>query len=134
MLLVLLLPAAFCAIFAWTSRNWWLYLAVVMLVLVAWVLSSLTIEVNDHEVVSYFGPGFWRKRIPLGDIANAARATSSPAEGWGIRVTPRGMLYNVSGLDDVEITLASGERFRLGTDDSDNLVAALEKHLPPRTA
>ena len=129
LLLVLLLPAALCAVVAWTSRHWWLYLAVVALVLVAWAFSSLTIEVNDQELVSYFGPGVWRKRVPLSDIAAATRTASTPFEGWGIRITPRGMLYNVSGLDDVEIGLAGGESFRLGTDEPDRLVAAIEEHM-----
>jgi hypothetical protein len=134
MLLVLLLPVAVCAIIAWTSRAWWIYLLAVVLVLVAWLFSSLTIAGNDSEVVSGFGPGFWRKRVPLGDIVNVERTTFSALEGWGIRITPRGMLYNVAGRDAVEIRLATGRRFRFGTDDADGLVAALRSQLPQESA
>lgn len=129
MLLVLLLPAVFCAIMAGTTRLWGLYLLAVLLVLIAWLFSSLTIEVNDRELVSYFGPGLWRKRVALDDIAGVERTTSSTFEGWGIRVTPRGMLYNVAGHDAVEVRLVAGRRFRLGTDDPHGLVAALRAHL-----
>jgi len=134
MLLVLLLPVAVCAILAWTTRIWWLYLLAVAFVLIAWLFSSLTIEVSDRDLVSYFGPGFWCKRVPLTDIAGVERATTSALEGWGIRITPRGMLYNVAGRDAVEIRLARGRRFRLGTDDPDGLVTAIRTHLERGTA
>jgi len=80
-------------------------------------------------ISSYFGPGFWRKDTPLGDIASVERTRSSALEGWGIRITPRGMLYNVAGRDAVEVRLATGRRFRLGTDDPDGLVAAVREHI-----
>jgi hypothetical protein len=39
------------------------------------------------------------------------------------------MLYNVSGFDAVELSLADGRRVRLGTDEPDAVVAALsERH------
>jgi len=129
MLILLLLPAALCAGLAWTSHTWWLYLLAVAFVLLAWVFSSLTIAVTDRELVSYFGPGVWSRHVTLGDIATAERTTSSPLEGWGIRFTPRGMLYNVAGTDAVDVRLATGQHFRLGTDDPDGLLAALHSVL-----
>lgn len=131
MLLLLLVPAVFCAILAWTSRVWWLTLLVVLFVLLAWVFSSLTIEVNDRELVSHFGPGIWTRRVALGDITSVEQTTSTALEGWGIRITGRGMLYNVAGRDAVEIRLATGRRFRLGTDDPGRLAAAIRAHLTP---
>jgi len=128
-LIVLLLPTAFCAFLAWVNRAWWMYLVACAFLLVAWFFSSLTVEVNDRELVSYFGPGLWRYRVPLDTIADAARTTSSALEGWGIRVTTRGMLYNVSGRDAVEIRLGDGRRFRLGTNDPDGLTAALRTRI-----
>jgi plasmid stabilization system protein ParE len=47
--------------------------------------------------------------------------------GWGIRLTPSGWMFNVSGLDAVELTLRSGKRFRIGTDDPRDVIQALEK-------
>lgn len=134
MLLVLLLPAFFCAWLAWTTANRWLYLLAVAFVVVAWLFSSLTIEVNDRELVSWFGPGFWHVHAPLERIVAVERTASSALEGWGIRITTRGMLYNVSGRDAVEIRLDTGRRFRLGTDDPDGLVAALRAHLRARNS
>lgn len=128
MRLVLLLPFAICAAVAWTTREWWLGVIAIALLVVAWLFSSLTIELDDRALVHYFGPGFWRKRVPLADISGVERATSTALEGWGIRITPSGMLYNVAGRDAVEIRLANGRRFRLGTDDPDGLAAALRSH------
>jgi hypothetical protein len=91
------------------------------------VFSTLTIELDETELRHHFGLGVWTKRVPLTDVADATRTTSSWLEGWGIRITTRGMLYNVSGTDAVEIRLRSGRRFRLGTDEPDVLLAALRQ-------
>lgn len=128
-LIVLLLPAVFCAFLGWTNHVWWMYLVALLLLMIAWFFSSLTIAVDDRELVSYFGPGMWRHRVPLDTITAAERTTSSALEGWGIRFTTRGMLYNVSGREAVEITLADGRRFRLGTDDPDGLTSALRARI-----
>ncbi|MDY7014940.1 MAG: hypothetical protein SVX43_15355 [Cyanobacteriota bacterium] len=55
--------------------------------------------------------------------------------GWGIRLTPRGWLFNVSGLDAVEISLNSGRHFRIGTDRPRELERAIRRaaHLSSET-
>jgi len=133
-LVVLLVPAIFCTILAWRSDAWWMYLIALVLVLIGWLFSSLTIAVDDHDLVSWFGPGWWRYRVPLRSIGGVERTTSSALEGWGIRFTPRGMLYNVTGCDAVEIRLENGRRFRLGTDDPDGLIVALQSRTRPSAA
>jgi hypothetical protein len=35
--------------------------------------------------------------------------------GWGIRLTPHGWLYNVSGSYAVEIKMKTGKKYRIGT-------------------
>jgi hypothetical protein len=97
----------------------------VLLIISAVLFSSLTVEISDGELRFHFGPGFWRKRYPLAEVADAEVAQSSWWEGWGIRVTPRGMLYNVSGTGAVEIKLRSGRRLRIGTDEPEVLVQAI---------
>jgi hypothetical protein len=97
----------------------------VLFVIAAMLFSSLTVAVGDGELRFHFGPGFWRKRYPLTEIATADVTQSSWWEGWGIRITPRGMLYNVSGTGAVEVTLRSGQRLRIGTDEPEVLAQAL---------
>jgi len=47
--------------------------------------------------------------------------------GWGIRLTPHGWLYNVSGLGAVEIVLSSGKHYRIGTDRPEELAQAIQQ-------
>jgi hypothetical protein len=97
-----------------------------LLVTIAVLFSTLTVEVGDGELRFHFGPGFWTKRVALSEVAAATPTNSSWWEGWGIRFTLRGMLYNVSGTDAVEIELRSGRRFRIGTDEPEALVQAIQ--------
>ncbi len=103
-----------------------LWAAAVMLLVVAWLFSSLTVEVTEDDVRWYFGPGLWRYRIARADIAATRIVRNSWLNGFGIRMRPDFRLYNVSGLDAVELRLKGGEIRRLGTDDARALAAALE--------
>jgi len=106
-----------------------------LLLVVAVLFSSLTVEVSGDELRFHFGPGFWRKRVALGEVTAATPTQSSWWEGWGIRFTPRGMLYNVSGTNAVEIELRSGRRFRIGTDEPEALAKAVRTAMSaPRRA
>lgn len=98
-----------------------------LIIVSAVLFSSFTVEINDRELRFHFGPGFWRKQFQLTEIVGADATRSSWWEGWGIRITPRGMLYNVSGTDAVEITLRSGQQFRIGTDEPDVLAQSVRK-------
>jgi hypothetical protein len=97
----------------------------VLLIISAVLFSSLTVEISDRELRIHFGPGFWRRRYALTEVTAVEVTRSSWWEGWGIRITPRGMLYNVSGTDAVEIKLRSGAHFRIGTDEPEALAQAV---------
>ena len=87
---------------------------------------SLTVEVSTDELVASFGPGVIRKRFRMADI-HAARAVRNPwYYGWGIRLTPHGWLFNISGFDAVELELKDNRKFRIGTDDPQGLIAAIQ--------
>jgi hypothetical protein len=96
---------------------------------------SLSISVNADRLVCRFGIGVIRRELLLSDIQKA-RAVNNPwYVGWGIRWMPgRYWLWNVSGFLAVELTLGNGSTFRVGTDEPDALVRAIEaaKSLPPR--
>ncbi len=126
-LTLIVLLAAALGIFAFGPRSMQpvTISVAVLLILTGVLFSSLTVEVSGGELRFHFGPGFWRKRYALADVVDASVAPSSWWEGWGIRITPRGMLYNVSGTGAVEIKLRSGQRFRIGTDEPEALAQAL---------
>ena len=99
------------------------------LVLMAVVFSSLTVEITPSSLVFWFGPGVLRKQVPLAEIVGVEAVRNPWYWGLGWRITPRGVLYSVSGLDAVEITRRDGSRFRLGTDQPERLARALAEAL-----
>jgi hypothetical protein len=49
--------------------------------------------------------------------------------GWGIRITPSGWLFNVSGFRAVEIQMKNGEAYRIGSDEPEKLETFLRQRL-----
>jgi hypothetical protein len=86
---------------------------------------ALNVEIDATHLRFRFGIGLIRKRIPLAEIADARPVRNTWLYGWGIHRTPHGWLYNVSGWEAVEITLTSGQRLRLGTDEPRRLAQVL---------
>jgi hypothetical protein len=72
-----------------------------------------------------FGPGLWTYRLPIDEIEMVAIVRNQWWNGFGIRMRPGFRLYNVSGLDAVELRLKSGDIRHIGTDDTQALSAAL---------
>jgi hypothetical protein len=83
-------------------------------------------EVDDNELRWHFGTGLWRYRIGRTDIDAVRTVRNSWLNGFGIRMRPGFRLYNVSGLDAVELRLKSGDIRRIGTDDPQGLAVALK--------
>ena len=101
-------------------------LVVSIILLVCLVLFyKLRITIEDETLCASFGPGIIRKRVRLAEIVGCEPIRIRWWYGWGIHLTPFGWLYNVSGLDAVAITLRTGRKFALGTDDPHGLTAAI---------
>jgi hypothetical protein len=98
----------------------------IVLLAVAAMFSSLTVEVSENELRWYFGPGFWTYRLALSDIETVAVVRNHWWNGFGIRMAAGFRLYNVSGLDAVELRQRSNDICRIGTDDPHGLAAALK--------
>jgi hypothetical protein len=47
--------------------------------------------------------------------------------GLGIHYTSDGWVFNVAGLDAVEIVLENGRKIRIGTDEPERLAAAIHQ-------
>jgi hypothetical protein len=93
--------------------------------IVALLFYDLTVEIDATHLSFRFGVGLIRQRIPLAEIVAVTPVRNSWLYGWGIHRTPHGWLYNVSGWEAVEITLTSGKRLRLGTDEPRRLTQVL---------
>lgn len=101
-------------------------IAVLFILLVVFGLFwALTVEVTETEVLLKFGFGLIRKRFPLNSIVNARAVRNRWYFGWGIRILPGGWLYNVSGLDAVEIETTGRFVHRIGTDQPAELLRAI---------
>lgn len=107
------------------QARWPLLLTAGVLLICLFLFSSLTVVVNDHELVFWFGVGLVRKRFYLAEVKSCETVRNSWTYGWGIHLTPHGWLYNVSGLWAVEVGLSNGSKFRLGSDEPDELCRAV---------
>jgi hypothetical protein len=93
------------------------------------LFSTLTVVVDDRTVSLSFGLGSLRRDVMLADIAVVRKVRNHWYDGWGVRVIPRGRLYNVGGLDAVELEMDNGRVVRVGTDQPDALLAAVKAAL-----
>jgi hypothetical protein len=118
--------AALDAAIAWRTGQWPPVVVLIVLVAVAFIFSSLTVEVDGTELRWHFGPGLWTYRLALDDIKAVAVVRNHWWNGFGIRTRPGFRLYNVSGLDAVELQLKSSEIRRIGSDDPQGLAGALK--------
>jgi hypothetical protein len=110
----------------------WIAVGVLVVIAVALVLfSSLTVAIREEELEVRFGPGLIRQRFKLNEIESCKVVKNSWYYGWGIRLTPHGVLYNVSGFDAVEIRLRTGKKFRIGTDVPQELEGAIWQVIRP---
>ena len=102
-------------------------LASLIIVLIALgIFTRLTVTVDDQMIKVQFGLRIIRKAFRLNEI-EVYRVVKNPwYYGWGIRFTPRGWLFNVSGFSAIELQMKNGKTYRIGTDDPDNLAAALD--------
>jgi len=99
--------------------------AVAALVCLMW--GSMTVRIQDGELRIRFGLGWPRKTVPLSDISAVEITRTSFIDGWGMRWTRRGWLYNVSGYDAVLLKLSSGRNLLVGSDEPRRLKAALQR-------
>jgi len=103
-----------------------LRLVSVVIALIALFFISLTVSVDEQCVKLSFGIGLISRRIPLERIESASPVRNSWWYGLGIRLTPHGWMWNVHGLDAVELTYTGGRRFRIGTADPQGLSTAID--------
>ena len=89
---------------------------------------SLTVEIDETRLIIKFGFGVINKKFILKNIESCHIVRNPWYYGWGIRITPHGWLYNISGLSAVEIQI-KGKKYRLGTDEPKNLEQAIAQEI-----
>jgi hypothetical protein len=105
----------------------WIFLSMAgVMVIVLFLFHSMTVEIGQGELRIRLGVGLIRRRFPIREIAAAETVRNRWWYGWGIRLTPHGWMFCVSGYDAVEVTLNSGKKYRIGTDEPRKLHRAIE--------
>lgn len=90
-----------------------------------YTFSSMTINIDAECIQIKYGDWLTVKKILLSDIVAYQPARMNAANGWGIHFIGAGWLYNIYGLDAVEVTLSSGEKLFIGTDEPEGLRDAI---------
>jgi hypothetical protein len=121
-----LLTAALMFVYGGSEARWAGRIIAVVLLITTVFFSTLTVHVDEKRVTWWFGPGLWTYSVRSDRIEDVQAVRTSAIEGWGIRFTSKGRLYNVSGLDAVGITLSDGAFIRVGTDEPDALCEAIQ--------
>jgi hypothetical protein len=109
----------------WAHYGHWIWFAPAIAALICAAFSSLGIAIDRDELRWHFGPGIWRKTLVLTDIVAVDVTRTTFWNGWGIRYTRRGWLYNVAGLDAVMVSMRYGKSVLLGTDEPKGLASAI---------
>ena len=107
------------------------YMAIAWIVILIGLVGAalfwgLTVEVNKDVVRLYFGFGIIHRSILREHIAMVTQVRNRWWWGFGIRWTPHGWMWNISGLDAVELIYHNGKKFRIGTDEPEVLLEALK--------
>lgn len=95
--------------------------------LICGVFSTLTTRVTNDKVEWHFTLGFLRKAVALNQIKSAKIVRNKWWWGLGIRFTPNGWLYCVSGLDAIMLRLENGHKISIGTDELDEFMGAIDR-------
>lgn len=97
------------------------------------ISTKLVVEVKKDALYYRFYPFHlaWH-RLAYPEIKSAEARTYRPIKeygGWGIRYGPKGKAYNVSGDRGVQLELANGKRVLFGSQEADELAAAIREAL-----
>jgi len=94
------------------------------------IFYKLTIIIDDTHLSFRLGIGLVSRKYPLADIKECKPVKNNPLTGIGIRLYSKGWLYNVSGLDAIELTFKhKNPRVRIGTDKPEEIAQLISERL-----
>ncbi len=127
---VAVLVALALGVEAWLNGFVLMVVAAILTALIAGpfivVFSRLTVEVDDIVLRAFFGRGWPSKTLSLAEARSAQAVRNHWWYGFGIWWIPRGTMWTVWGLEAIEVGLSSGRVLRIGTDEPEALLAALQ--------
>ena len=87
-------------------------------------------SIDNEQIRISFGIGLIKKRIAIKNIESVTIVRNKWNYGVGIRILKNGWLYNIKGLDAVELKMKNSKSImRIGTADSQNLKREIDMKL-----
>lgn len=117
------------SLFIFTDYSLLTMVGLIIMLIALGIFASMTVKISAQKMKIQLGLGAIRKHIPIKDIETYRVVTHPWYYGWGIRYTPRGWIYRVSGNSGIELQMKSGKLYQVGTDESQKLAAALNQAL-----
>ena len=109
-----------------STWNVWGIAIIIVVYVIVLNMSILTVQIDKESLCWYFGVGKSKKSIQLDDIHSVKLVRNKWWFGFGVRkLLSGGTLYNVHGLDAVEVTTKQGQIVRIGSDDTRKLARTL---------
>ena len=131
--IVIIVWMTFAYINQWGNNPVDIYGYIFFMVLFSGVLLTfygITIIVTDKHIRIKFGIGLYSKKIDLASINTIAVVKTPFCRGYGIRIIPDGLLYNLGWSRAIEIKLKRKRQvIQIGTKDPEKLKEAIEKGL-----
>ena len=104
-------------------------IVVIMLAVLA-LFYKMETKIDQHIIMISYGIGWIRKTIKLDRIATVRVVRNKWYYGLGIRLLPKGTMYNIHGLDAVELYFYDTNRIiRIGTAMPEGLAAHIQKQI-----
>jgi len=127
-IIALAIALLFSALLMAVAGIHWIAIVVLAILAICLVLfATLTVTIEGDILEIRFGPAIIRKKFSLKEIETCQVVKNPWYYGWGIRLTPQGWLYNVSGFYAVEIKMNDGKKYRIGTDVPNELEKAIRQ-------
>ena len=130
LMIAIIIPAIIILLAVARNREYPQILLTIAVFLFAFSLFyCLTISIDDRTLRFWFGIGLIRKKIMIKDIESASQVRNHWYHGFGIHYIGGRWLYNIAGFDAVELRLKNGKIIRLGTDQPEALLRAINTNI-----
>lgn len=83
----------------------------------------IVIEIDENQISFKFGIGLLKRTYQINELTSCSSVRCSLLNGFGIRKIANGWLYNISGLNAIELRFNDKKSIiRIGTNNSDEIV------------
>lgn len=105
------------------------YVLFSLFVLLLLIFYKLRVKVDEKGIDIIYGVGLIKIGLRPDEVISVKKVKNSWIHGYGIRIISGGILYNIQGIDAVEINYvqkSKNKKVRIGSADVDNLLLAIK--------